>query len=145
MKAVWKYPLSTKVGQQEVVMPVDARILCLQVQNDVPTLWAEVDTTQGQNEARRFCTVLTGFSAIPDKHVYVGTFQLDGGAFVGHVFEIRATTTDAGKPYLTAVVDSPNPAGSTADPHTATNVVLRVHDDRPGAPRFTPNIPTPGA
>lgn len=65
MNTIWKYPLYVQ-DVQTVEMPDEADILTVQVQGDVPCLWAMVN---------------------PD-----GTFQLKNGSLVLHVFEI---TTDS--------------------------------------------------
>lgn len=43
MRVIYKYPLSL-TNSQEIVMPVDAQILTAQLQNNMPCLWALIDT-----------------------------------------------------------------------------------------------------
>jgi hypothetical protein len=86
-KTVWKYPLSVD-DEQFIEMPANAHILCVQTQRGRPCLWALVDPTN-QPETRKILIAGTG-------HVreelwglvnYIGTFQLDYGQLVFHVFE----------------------------------------------------------
>jgi len=45
MKTIYKYSLDPyRDGMPEVTMPKDAKILTLQLQRGVPTIWALVDT-----------------------------------------------------------------------------------------------------
>src|SRR4051812_18868695 len=83
MNAIWKY----EVGPRTVLeMPKGARILSLQVQDNAPKIWALVDTNQ--MKVRRVFRVLpTGMEFDAAGLAYVGTFQLDGGKAVFHLFE----------------------------------------------------------
>lgn len=84
--SVHKYPLDLK-DEVEVRMPAFAEVLCVQVQNNVPCLWAKVDTRESSIRTRRFFLVGTGNAMPVFAGEYVGTFQLSGGALVFHVFE----------------------------------------------------------
>lgn len=88
MKKIFKYPLET-VDEQFVEMPKGAVVLCVQVQGEVPCLWAEVDP-KADKISRHFVTYGTGhpMSDGPSRH-YVGTYQLRGGALVLHVYTDR--------------------------------------------------------
>ena len=90
MSAVWKVPLQME-GQQLIKMPVGAELLTVQVQNDQPQIWARVDPTAPVAD-RRIIMVGTGHQFTDDDHKYVGTFQLMGGGFIGHVFDGRSGT-----------------------------------------------------
>ena len=85
MLVVYKYPLEV-TGEQQVLMPVGARVLTVQVQYDQPCLWALVET---RNPLAN-CTVTTVGTGHPTDlttgSTYVGTYQLKGGALVMHVF-----------------------------------------------------------
>jgi hypothetical protein len=81
---VWKFPF--EVADQVVLrMPEGAEVLDVQAQDGVPTLWAVVDVDAPLVE-RRFELRGTGHP-LGDIGPYVGTFQLLGGGFVGHLFE----------------------------------------------------------
>lgn len=85
MRSIFKFPIET-ADAQEVAMPKGASILCVQVQRGVPCLWALVDTAQ-PIVPRKVFVVGTGHLIPADAELYVGTYQLNDGAFVGHVFE----------------------------------------------------------
>lgn len=103
MRRVYKYPLEV-VDRQTILMPAGADVIACQAQGDDgmrprnpidplgriperPMLWALVDA-HGSPEARTFRTVGTGRDLVEDVPLrYVGTYQLDGGALVFHVFE----------------------------------------------------------
>ena len=82
MITVHKYaiPLLT---EEPTRMPRGAEILCLQVQNEVPCIWAKVDTNQ-PNEERPFYWTGTGLPLL-EPNTYVGTIQT--GPYVFHLFE----------------------------------------------------------
>jgi hypothetical protein len=83
-KRVFKYPVPVR-DELTLQLPAGAEVLTVQVQNGAPVLWALVDDT-APTEARRFIVRGTGH-AISGAIRYVGTFQLEGGAFIGHLFE----------------------------------------------------------
>ncbi len=84
MKRVFKY--DAPVGYHLIIqMPRGAEILSLHVQRNVPRIWALVDPS-AEIENRHFAVVATGDIA-PDGASFVGTFLLDGGDLVFHLFE----------------------------------------------------------
>ena len=85
MRTIHKYPLQT-CDEQVIEMPVGAEILCVQVQNGVACLWASVETTFGLSGVRIY-TFGTGHPLPAAELRYVGTYQLDGGSLVFHVYE----------------------------------------------------------
>jgi hypothetical protein len=85
MNVIWKYPLG--IGSiQHIEMPENPKPLCVQVQRDHPTLWCQVNP---DNPVKVY-TVEVVTTGLPHGYLnllqYVGTFQLDNGDFVGHVF-----------------------------------------------------------
>lgn len=82
MKTVWKYRLLFR-KRQEIRMPAGARVLDVQVQSQVPCLWAEVETDNAETR-RIFELVRTGQPVPVGGHV--ATFQSDGD--VWHVYEV---------------------------------------------------------
>jgi hypothetical protein len=85
MNQVWKFPIDT-TDTQIVPMPKGADILCVQTQMGVPCLWATVDPTQ--DAVRRAIRIVgTGHLFDADGLTYIGTYQLQGGTLVFHVFE----------------------------------------------------------
>lgn len=86
MLTVFKYALHVD-DTVDVPMPAGAKVLSVQAQNQVPCVWALVDTDARMTK-RRFHIRGTGH---PCEGIvfcpFVGTFQLGGGVFVGHVFD----------------------------------------------------------
>ena len=83
---VFKY--SFDVADRVVLdMPYGAEVLCVQTQDNRPNIWAKVSPNLVK-EKRVFRIFGTGHPISDDaKLTYVGTFQLVGGTFVGHLFE----------------------------------------------------------
>ena len=88
-KRIYKYTLAVE-GVQPLYVPAGFRPLCVQVQYGVPCLWAEVDDTDERIQVDVF-TYGTGHPLAEDRGAYVGSYQLEGGAFCGHVY----VTTEA--------------------------------------------------
>ena len=91
MVTIWKYPISIS-RNFSLQFPREAQILSVQSQESnqgLPALWALVETDQVQ-EFRQFQIFGTGILIYDDvfKLKFISTFQLDGGKFVGHLFEV---------------------------------------------------------
>ena len=87
MEAIWKQPLEC-ADHQVVSLPVGAKVLCVQAQSEQPCLWfvtPEVDNPK--TELRTFAIHGTGHPCVTVNGIYIGTFQLQGGSLVFHVFE----------------------------------------------------------
>lgn len=85
-RKIFKYPLET-TDHQEVEMPIASVILCVQVQHGIPCLWAMVNTDpELAKEKRKVRICGTGHDVDDHPDYYVGTYQLQGGALVFHVF-----------------------------------------------------------
>jgi hypothetical protein len=86
MKTIHKYPVHPTEALV-ISMPIGAEILCFQMQNGWPFIWAIVNT-KNQTEDRKFSFVVTGEN-ISDLNIksYIGTVQKD--LFVFHLFEIN--------------------------------------------------------
>lgn len=84
---VWKFDLPS-IGERQLRMPRGARPLTVQVQHGAPKLWAAVNAHAGWVD-RTVSVVGTGkrtrVEVVTDA-LYVGTFQLEDGDHVGHVF-----------------------------------------------------------
>ena len=93
MEKIFKYPLLVQ-GVQELELPYGAQILTVQAQNTrtvagpIPMLWAKVPSDVGERQTRIIRTVATGQEIEEDDMVYLGTYQLEDGAFIAHVFEV---------------------------------------------------------
>ena len=85
MAMIYKYPLAP--GHTELRMPKGAQVLTVQLQNGNPCMWVKVDPGAEQ-EDRAFDVYGTGHDMPDDpRMIYVGTFQMDRGALVWHVFD----------------------------------------------------------
>ena len=84
MSTIYKYTIET-VPQQNITMPKKARILDIQVQKDQACIWALVDPTQ-ETEEVLITTIGTGHDIQTNPGKYVGTYQIDNGNLVFHVF-----------------------------------------------------------
>ncbi len=82
---VYKYPLEV-ADTVDLTMPAGADVLCVQMQDGRPYLWAKVDV-EASKSLRRFYVVGTGHPMPVDAKRYVGTFQMASGKLVFHVFE----------------------------------------------------------
>ena len=84
-KTVWKYPASFG-GSWTQLMPVGAKVLSVQTQGNRLQIWALVDP-HAPAETREFATYGTGQPMPDDPGQFIGTYQLDGGGLIFHLFE----------------------------------------------------------
>lgn len=84
---IYKYPV--RVGAFTLELPRDAEILSVQVQDAQPYMWAIV-APDASLMSRQFEVFGTGHPIITaaEDLIFIGTFQLYGGTFVGHLFEV---------------------------------------------------------
>lgn len=82
-QSIWKFPLKI-VDEQVLHLPIGAKALSVQVQNDIPCLWANVDTAAVKEE--RVVQIFGTGHDTTDAGDYISTFQLNGGALVFHAF-----------------------------------------------------------
>lgn len=90
MKRVYKYEVPIQ-DQFALQLPVGAQVLTVQTQyGDAPRLWALVDADSAVTELRSFILRGTGHDIEEpvDRLIHCGTFQLQDGALVFHVFEV---------------------------------------------------------
>lgn len=87
MKRIFKYPIQVD-DYQVIEMNKGAVILTVQTQREKPCIWAIVDP-DAPLEPRRLRLAGTGHPIDEplEEMKYIGTFQLGGGAFIGHLFE----------------------------------------------------------
>lgn len=85
-KTIWKFPLELTF-RQSIVMPVGAEILTVQIQNEIPCLWALVNPDEVV-EFRHIEIFATGtrFYDIIVPRKYISTFQMGKGQLVYHAF-----------------------------------------------------------
>lgn len=86
VRSIWKFELNGSVT--DIKMPIRAKLLAVQTQHNEPHLWAMV-CPDNHTEIRSFRIRGTGHDFSTEASgEYVGTFQDDSGAFVGHLFEV---------------------------------------------------------
>ena len=88
MQTIWKFRLDM-MDEQTINVPIGSTFLSVQVQRDVPCVWALVD----DNAPSVPTTVRIYGTGHPIKFdvtglEYIGTFQLSGGALVFHLFTV---------------------------------------------------------
>lgn len=85
MKTIYKYKLYV-TDRQTVSMPIGSKILNIQTQKGEPCIWALIDT-DNDIEDRKFAIYGTGNECSSFYEEYIGTFQIENGSLVFHVFE----------------------------------------------------------
>jgi hypothetical protein len=87
MLTIWKFELDV-TDEQYIEMPNYSKVLSVQVQYDKPCIWVLVNTSEPKTFKliRLFGTGQPINETLIKDMSFVGTFQLDGGEFVGHVF-----------------------------------------------------------
>lgn len=88
---VYKYPLELD-RYTDVLVPVDAKPIYVNIQKDQPCLWMQLPDSQAPCVRRRFAVIMTG-EEVAGNLEYVGSFQaltppLPTNYFLGHVFEV---------------------------------------------------------
>jgi len=81
---IYKYTLSI-VDNQEIEMPAFAQILCVQIQDGLPQIWVAFESTIYVK--RKIIIIETNYHREKWPSHYIGTFQLQGGSLVYHVFD----------------------------------------------------------
>ena len=86
MKRIYKYPLET-TDVQTVSMPIGAKILTVQTQNEKPCIWASVNP-EAPTEKRNIEIYGTGHEIHNEADLtYIGTYQMLDGELIFHAFE----------------------------------------------------------
>jgi len=85
MRTIYKYEVGR--GTNVIEMPIGARVLTVQSQYGKAFIWALIDTVNIDHVPRRFEAFETGESLGKTEFQYIGTFQLDGGSSIYHLFE----------------------------------------------------------
>ena len=83
MKRIYKYTLKPSCSFE---MPIGAKILSVHEQYGEARMWAMVDT-DNKIEARKFRSYGTGHPMPDNPGDYIGTFLIENGSLVFHVFE----------------------------------------------------------
>jgi hypothetical protein len=83
---IWKFNI--KPDRFELQLPIGAIVLTVQTQNGIPYIWA-VCNPIAEMENRVFLLLGTGCNNPEIQHCkYIGTFQMEGGMLVFHLFEV---------------------------------------------------------
>ena len=86
---IFKWPLKP-VDFQTIIMPVGAKLLTVQTQDDEPMVWAMCDPS-AQTEVRRIGIYGTGVEMPSDPRlIYLNTFLMRRDKLVFHAFEVPA-------------------------------------------------------
>ena len=88
-KQLWKFPIPIR-DDVTITMPKGAIVRAVMVQRDTPCIWAEVDA-QAPPVDRRFFIIGTGHPMPVDATQFVGSFMIEGGSLVFHVYEDMQT------------------------------------------------------
>jgi hypothetical protein len=84
VRRIFKFPLDDYGYTPTVMMQSDAKILCVQVQEDVMVIYAEVEPLHAMVE-RQLHVVNTG-NTVPRDAEYIGTVMRQHGQFVHHIY-----------------------------------------------------------
>lgn len=89
-RVIYKFQLEV-TDVQDIEMPHGSILLSVQTQNEKPCLWVLVYNTEAEIEVIRLRTIETG-TPISDEDFdpldFIGTYQLERGSYVGHVFQV---------------------------------------------------------
>ena len=85
MKTIHKYQLDPR--DLNLSLPVGAKLLAAQEQNNQICVWAEVDT-EADTELVGFEVFGTGHEMTDAPREYIGTAFIDGGGFVFHIYKM---------------------------------------------------------
>ena len=87
MKTIWKFAMPFD-DVATVMIPQGATMLSVGVQDEMPMIWAVVDS-EAPLTARRFRVAGTGHRLDLESTVqFIGTIQLENGRFIFHIFEM---------------------------------------------------------
>lgn len=87
-KSIYKYTF-TPDDMITIMMHDGAHVLSVQEQRGGLCMWALVDTA-ATRMARDFHVIGTGHAVPEDLGSFVATVQTNGGAFVWHIFDVKA-------------------------------------------------------
>ncbi len=85
MKTIYKFQLNLHNYTNELMLPIDSKVLTVQLQNNIISLWIEINLDEKQTELRRFKIIATGQSFEDTDAIYIATVQQ--GILVWHIFE----------------------------------------------------------
>ena len=86
-KTIWKYELEI-TDNQNILMPIGAEILTVQMQDGTPCLWALVNPkAEMESIVIEIYGTGTDLYDMGTARKYISTFQAENGGLVFHVFE----------------------------------------------------------
>lgn len=83
---IWKQILDI-VDRQEITVPIGAKFLTVQLQQDHLAIWFECNEANPKQEVV-IAIYGTGNPMPHEPGKYIGTFQLDNGELVFHVYDL---------------------------------------------------------
>ena len=86
MNIIHKQNLQLTHNEQILQMPINAKILCAQIQYGKICIWYKCQSNEIM-ESRFFWLIGTGLEIEKDNLVFIGTIQQPGEGLVWHVFE----------------------------------------------------------
>lgn len=88
MQTIWKFPLEV-TDEQIIEMPDKSTILSIQTQFGNPCIWALVNPDADKTKRRFFIFGIGHNVEIEEGLIrHIGTFQMQEGRLVFHVFEV---------------------------------------------------------
>lgn len=81
---IYKYHI--RPGSIKIKMPIGSKILSIQTQFNEPEMWVLVNQNNKECE-REFVVFATGQEIDENNIEYIGTFQIDNGSLIFHLFE----------------------------------------------------------
>jgi hypothetical protein len=87
MTKIYKYELKA-LDNQSIMLPEGAKILSVQTQYETPCIWVELNTELPSTVSHDFEIYGTGHTMPDCDRTYIGSFQLQGGALVFHLYEV---------------------------------------------------------
>jgi len=87
METIYKYPLNNTSGKYDFMLPADAEVLLVKAQRNVPCIWVKLDTDKPM-VSRKFRLYGTGHEIEENNLFHHGSFFMQEGRFVFHLFEV---------------------------------------------------------
>ena len=85
-RKVYKYPVVME-NRFTLALPEKAEVLSVGVQFGQPQVWVFLDPN-APKVVRTFMVASTGYPVEEPNVKFIGTFQLEGGALIFHLFEV---------------------------------------------------------
>jgi len=110
-RTVWKFPIRMQ-ARQEVLVGDNPRIVHVGEQHDQPCIWVDHDPQPEHTAKVRLAFEIVGTGhRVPSSGKHVGTFMVDGGTFVFHVYDLGPVDDDP-MPHVSG--SAPEPSGSAS-------------------------------